>query len=99
MNRYLRGNIVRVSGSYRDQDGAATDPGQALFQYWDGAGDQRTATPSRDGVGAFHVDLEVDLTTSALQETWTYRWYTPASDPLYSAVEGQFQVYTLSRYR
>lgn len=92
MNTYVKGNLVRVAGSFTDENGAAMNPTVVKCAVLPPA----TVTPTtytygtdaavvRDSTGHYHVDL--DASTEGL---WRYRWYSTGSGQ--AAAESEFQV-------
>ena len=70
------GDLVRVSGVFKNASDVLTDPSTVTCKYRTPKGAVTTVTWAgggvvRDSVGAFHVDIDVTL-----PGTWVYRWYS-----------------------
>lgn len=75
MSEYDAGSLVRVTGTFRDINGAVADPALVQFKYLNPAGSATTyvyGTHSqlvKDSTGIYHVDL-----TLASAGTWRVRF-------------------------
>lgn len=91
MATYDLGDVVRVTGTWTDSDGTATDPGTIVFSYTDPEGTATSLTYGVDAevvkssTGVYYVDV-----TASLEGTWFWRWVATGSGA--SADEGQFAV-------
>ncbi len=91
-NTYDVGDRVRVSASFADEVAAPSDPSPVRLLYRDPAGAVTTlvyGTDSelvRDGVGAYHADLDADAAG-----TWHYR--AEGEESPQAAGEARFQVH------
>jgi hypothetical protein len=91
MASYDLGDIVRVTGTWTDSGGTATDPGTVTFTYTDPSGTATTLTYVTDAevvkssTGVYYVDV-----TANLEGTWFWRWVSTVSGA--AADEGQFAV-------
>jgi hypothetical protein len=92
LTSYLKGTVVRVSGSFTNRNtGAAADPGTVRFLWRSGAG---TTTYTygvdsqlvKDSTGNYHVDID----TTSLTTSVVFRWEGTGSNQ--AAVEDSFQV-------
>lgn len=95
LNRYARGALVRVSGSFVDSAGAAVDPTVVRVKYR--APGQTAATQTtltyltdaalvRDSAGHYHADVD---TTGAYGQ-WRYRWESTGA----GQAAGEWQFWT-----
>lgn len=91
MTSYDLGDVVRVTGTWTDSGGTATDPGTIAFTYTDPNGTATTLTYVTDAAvvklstGVYYVDV-----TANLEGTWFWRWVSTVSGA--AADEGQFAV-------
>ncbi len=89
VNTYQRGDLVRISGEFRDLLGVLIDPSTVTLKVEKPAGTITTytypATVIRDALGKYHVDVNIDATKG-----WRYRWETTGTGQ--AAEEGQFIV-------
>lgn len=89
--QYDVGDLVRVTGTFTDSAGTATDPTVVGFKYNDPAGTTTTyiygtdAEVVKDSTGVYHVDI-----SATTKGVWEYRWY--ATGVGQSAGEGHFTV-------
>jgi len=90
-NSYNKGNIIRVSGNFKDSVGVNVDPAIVNFKFK--KPDQTITTYVyltdsqliKDSVGNYHVDLSIDL-----EGEWRYRFESTGVGQ--AAGEGQFPV-------
>lgn len=91
MTSYDLGDVARVTGTWTDSGGTATDPGTIAFTYTDPNGTDTTLTYVTDAAvvrlstGVYYVDV-----TANLEGTWFWRWVSTVSGA--AADEGQFAV-------
>lgn len=90
MNSHDIGDVVRISGTFRDFASALTDPTTVALVYRKGDGTTGTVTWAaaqvvRDSPGVFHYDLPVDVSG-----IWHYRWETTGT--VQAAEPGAFSV-------
>lgn len=91
MNTYDIGDLVRLSVTFTDSKGTATDPTVITVRYRDPAGLEtelnygEDAALVRDDTGDYYTDLIVDRAGQ-----WQYRF--AATGTVTAAVEGQFTV-------
>lgn len=91
MSTYDKGDLVRLSGSFTDENGVAQDPSVVVCQYKDPSGNTTTYTYGeddelvRDSAGNYHVDVDADEIG-----VWSYRFYSTGSGQ--AAAEQQFSV-------
>lgn len=91
MNTYIRGNIIRVAGSYTGSTGVPTDPtaihcvvlapGTLPVEYVYGS----DAAVVRVSAGSYYLDIDADLAG-----VWRYRWYSTGTSQ--AANEGAFHI-------
>lgn len=89
-NHYDAGDLVRVSGAFKDSAGTAIDPSVVKFKFKrpdTGAVTTYTyGTDSqlvKDSVGNYHVDVSADAAGA-----WRYRFYSTGTGQ--AAEQGQF---------
>jgi hypothetical protein len=91
MTSYDLGDVVRITGTWTDSGGTATDPGTIAFNYTDPNGAATSLTYPTDAeivkssTGVYYVDV-----TASLEGTWFWRWVSTGSGA--AADEGQFAV-------
>lgn len=91
INRYDKGDLVRVSALFENSAGTDLDPTTVTFKYKNPAGTTTTlvygtdAALVKDSTGNYHVD--VNANASGL---WLYRWESSTTGQ--AAQEGQFLV-------
>jgi hypothetical protein len=91
INLYDVGDLVRVSGAFKDAAGTALDPTTVSFEFRDPAGAiTRYVYPAdsqlvRDAVGTYHVDVDANRAG-----TWRWRWEATGTGQ--AAEEGAFVV-------
>lgn len=84
-----KGDLVRVSATFKNSAGSAVDPGTVRFKFRTPAGAETTYTyPSspqliRDSTGVYHVDIDANLIGR-----WVFRWESTGVGQ--AAAEGQF---------
>jgi hypothetical protein len=93
-NSYFVGELVRISGEFRDLANALVDPTLVRFKYKNSQGGQITtltypvdAALIKDAVGQYHVDV-----SASVAGIWAYRWQGDGANQ--SAVEASFNVKT-----
>ena len=89
MASYDIGDVVRVTGTFTDADGVATDPTTVTGKYKDPSDNETTdSSPTNSATGVYYFDIEIDEAGS-----WKYRLegktVTPSNQ---GAAEGSFQV-------
>lgn len=88
-NLYDLGDLVRVSGTFKTQAGAAIDPSTVSFEFRRPDGTVTSyaypATIVRDSLGTYHVDIDANA-----PGTWRYRWESTGTGQ--AAEEGAFVV-------
>ncbi len=90
-NTYDLGDLVRVTGTFKNAAGAAIDPGTVAFKLRAPAGTVTSyvygadSALVRDALGAFHVDV-----SAVASGTWHYRWESTGTGQ--AAEEGSFVV-------
>ena len=91
-NTYPKGTLVRVSGTFQDDEGTAYDPGgSVLAGYLSPAGSLTTLTYGedaelvRDSEGTYHVDID-----GSEGGDWYYSIYATGSGQ--AANEGRFHI-------
>ena len=89
MASYDIGDAVRVTGTFTDADGVATDPTTVTGKYKDPSGNETTdESPTNSATGVYYFDIEIDESGK-----WLYRLegktVTPSNQ---GAAEGSFQV-------
>jgi hypothetical protein len=93
INAYTRGNVIRESAVFVDEDGHDIDPTAVRCVYRCGAGADTTLTYGtdvalvRDSLGHYHVDLD-----GSLEGAWYVRWASTGAGQ--AAEETQFLVVT-----
>lgn len=85
-----KGDLRRISASFKDLAGAAVDPTTVTFKFTKPSGVTTSyvypaAQVVKDSVGNYHVDLSVDA--SGL---WLYRWESTGTGQ--AAENGEFMV-------
>jgi uncharacterized protein YfaS (alpha-2-macroglobulin family) len=89
INVHQKGDLVRISGTFRDLAGAAIDPGTVALKVAKPSGATTytfaLGTVIKDSVGNYHVDVSI---TEAGQ--WSYRWESTGAGQ--AAEQGQFTV-------
>jgi len=91
INRYDKGSLVRVTGTFTTIAGAAVDPTVVKFDYYPPATTVTTLIYGtdgalvRDGPGIYHVDVSASATGLL-----NYRFYSTGTGQ--AAAEGKFQV-------
>ena len=74
-NKYDVGDLVRVTGTWTDSDGAATDPTAVKLYYKDPSGNITESTYltdtdiTQDTTGVYYADIDIDESGK-----WFYRW-------------------------
>ena len=77
INTYDLGDLVRITGTFKDEDGAVLDPTTVYFEYKTPAGVVTTLTYGidgsviRDSTGVYHCDLDANASGE-----WYCRWYS-----------------------
>ena len=90
-NNYDKGDLIRVTGTFTDSDGAAQDPTAVLCKYTDPGDNTTTLTYGVDAelvksaVGIYYVDVDADESGD-----WWYRFYSTGTGQ--AAAEGFFRV-------
>jgi hypothetical protein len=74
MNVYTSGSLVRSSAFFVNAAGAPADPTTTVFKYRPGTGAVQTVSPTRDGAGAFHFDMDTTGWAGPDIQTWTCQW-------------------------
>jgi hypothetical protein len=80
MRNYDKGDLVRCTGLFTDDDGVAQDPSEVYFKVKDPAGETTTYQYGVDGdlkksaTGSYYIDIDAD--TSGI---WSYRFYSTGS--------------------
>lgn len=91
INTYDQGDLVKVSGSFTNEAGAAIDPSVVNFTYKDPAGTTTTlvygtdAAVVKSSTGNYYVNL-----SATLPGTWVWRWHSTGTGQ--AADTGQFYV-------
>ena len=91
LSTYDKGDLVRVTGTFTDSAGSATDPSVVICQYVDPSGNTVSKTyitdaeVVKDSTGVYHLDIDADEVGS-----WHYRWYATGTGQ--SAGENSFNV-------
>ena len=91
INVYQKGDLVRVTGQFKDIAGTLIDPGTVKFKFTTPAGVVTTYTYGVDGAlikdstGNYHVDL-----SAGEAGPWFYRWENTGAGQ--AAQEGEFVV-------
>lgn len=72
-NTYDVGDLVRVTGTFTDADGAATDPDVVRIKYQDPSGNDTTDlygtnNTVKSATGVYYLDIDIDEAG-----TWYYR--------------------------
>ena len=76
-NEYVQGDLVRVSASFEDENGAASDPSGVKLDYKIGRAAKVTLTHGtdaelvKDSTGNYHADIDTSDSSGILY----YRWY------------------------
>lgn len=90
-NSYDLGDLVRISGVFKDAAGEAIDPTSVSFRLRDPAGTVTTyvygvaAELVKDSTGNYHIDVG-----ASASGTWRYRWQSTGTGQ--AAEEGAFVV-------
>lgn len=84
MGRYVKGEEVRLSGSFT-VGAVLTDPGVVTLKVRDPEGTQTTPTVTRAGTGLYYADV-----TPALEGLYHYRF--EGTSPAKGAAEGKLEV-------
>jgi hypothetical protein len=90
-NSYDLGDLVRVSGSFTDENGDVADPSAVFCAVRDPAGTVTTyeygedAELVKDDTGEYHLDIDANVAGY-----WYYRWYATGSGQ--AAEEDKFYV-------
>jgi hypothetical protein len=86
------GSLIRVSVTFQNVNGIATDPGAVTFRIVTPSGTDTTYTYGqpdgmivKDGVGRYHADVSANA-----EGRWRYRF--AGTTPVQSADEGFFRV-------
>lgn len=66
---YDRGDLVRLTGTFKNASDALTNPTAVVLRIKDPAGTVTTPTPTNTSTGVFDYDLSLNL-----EGTWTYRF-------------------------
>ncbi len=79
LNRYMSGALVRSSAQFVNLAGSPADPSTITLKYRAGAGATVTiVSPSapivRDGLGAYHADLDTTGFAGPGLQLWTTEW-------------------------
>lgn len=92
LNKYEIGDLVRVSGPFRNSvDGAPVDPTAVFLSYKKPDGTTTSLTYGvdgaviKDGPGDYHVDINADAVG-----IWSWRWHSTGIGQ--AADEGRFYV-------
>lgn len=91
MNAYDKGDLVRVTGTFKNAAGELLDPGTVRFKFKDPTGLVTTFTYLTDGqlvrdsLGTFHVDIDANSSGD-----FFYRWESLGSGK--AAAENSFNV-------
>lgn len=70
-NAYDIGALVRLTGTFKDIDGAVTDPTTVTVTVVDPLGTSTDYSPTKDSTGVYHYDLDL---TGATAGTWRYKF-------------------------
>jgi hypothetical protein len=91
-NSYDKGNLVRVSVTFKTPTGTPVDPSVVVCQVEDPLGTTTTNTYTtiggsiaKTGTGAYYYDVDGDMTG-----IWKYRWYSTGTGQ--SADESLFEI-------
>ena len=89
MASYDIGDVVRVTGTFTDADGVATDPTTVTGKYTDPSSNTTTdSSPTNSATGVYYFDIEVDEAGS-----WKYRLEgKTVTATNQGAAEGSFEV-------
>ena len=75
MNIYISGTLVRSSAQFVNTSGAPANPTTTTFKYRPGAGSVTTVpSPTNDGAGAFHFDIDTTGWSGPDIQTYTCQW-------------------------
>lgn len=91
INRYDKGDVVRVEGPFTDQNGDHIDPTNVFFTFRNPAGVSTTFTYGEDeelvksSTGNYRVDLNASMSGN-----WYWRWHSEGAGQ--AADKGQFFV-------
>jgi uncharacterized protein YfaS (alpha-2-macroglobulin family) len=90
INVYQKGDLVRITGVFRDITGALVDPTTVSWKATKPSGTPVTHTYNpgsivRDSLGNFHLDVSADEAG-----TWLYRWENTGTGQ--AAEDGEFFV-------
>jgi hypothetical protein len=72
-----KGDIVRISAEFRDDNDALIDPGEVFFDFVDPSGNTtsyehgQNSELVKDGTGQYHVDIDVNESGA-----WSYRYHS-----------------------
>lgn len=79
VNKYDYGDLIRVTGTFTDEDGVATDPAVVKLTYQNPAGTETTVTYpdaaiTKSGTGVYYADIDANAVGA-----WSYRWWSTGS--------------------
>tara|TARA_R100000808_G_C2095037_1_gene114012 strand:+ start:539 stop:823 length:285 start_codon:yes stop_codon:yes gene_type:complete len=68
-NLYDVGDLVRLTGTFKDINGTLHDPTAVVLEITDPAGTKTTPTPTNSSVGVYDYDLDLNQ-----EGRWLYRF-------------------------
>ncbi len=75
MTIYMSGSLVRSTATFTDDTGSPADPDAVTFKWKQGAGDTQTdSSPTKDGTGVYHHDLDTTGWAGPDNQPWTLQW-------------------------
>jgi hypothetical protein len=89
VDRYLIGNIIRISSTFTNLTGIPTNPTSVVLTIKKPDLTETTQTPTNDSAGNYHADITPD-------QVGMYYYYFAGTGAIVAATQGQFSIYNKS---